>query len=50
MAQYYKRYLNDCVRGVCDFLRSVSLQQKFEMADQCYSSFLFGKQKKIHQD
>ena len=24
------------------------LQQKFEMADQCYSSVLFGKQRKIH--
>ena len=26
------------VRGVCNFLGSVSLQQRFEMADQCYSS------------
>ena len=26
------------VGGVCNFLGSVSLQQKFEMADQCYSS------------
>ena len=36
------------VREVCNFLGSVSLQQKFEMADQCYSSVLFGKQRKIH--
>ena len=36
------------VRGVCNFLGSVSLQQKFEMADQCYSSVLFGKQRKTH--
>ena len=26
------------VRGVCNFLGSVSPQQRFEMADQCYSS------------
>ena len=26
------------VTGVCNFLGSVSLQQRFEMADQCYSS------------
>ena len=48
MAQYYKRYHNDFVRGIRDFLGSVSLQQKFEMADWCYSSVLFGKQRKIH--
>ena len=28
-----------CVRVVCNFLTSVSLQQRFEMVDQCYSSF-----------
>ena len=26
------------VRGMSNFLGSVSLQQKFEMADQCYGS------------
>ena len=26
-----------CVRVVCNFLSSVSMQQKFEAADQCYS-------------
>ena len=31
--------LNLFVGGVCNFLGSVSLQQKFEMVDQCYSSF-----------
>ena len=40
------------VRGKCSFLGSVSLQQKFEMTDPvlplCYSSVLFGKQRKIH--
>ena len=36
------------VRGVCNFLGSVSPQQRFETADQCYSSVLFGKQRKIH--
>ena len=36
------------VRGVCNFLSSVSPQQKFEAVDQCYSSVLFGKQRKIH--
>ena len=48
MAQYYERYLKDFVRGMCNFLGSVSPQQKFEMADWCYSSVLFGKQRKIH--
>ena len=33
MAQYYKRYHNDFVRGIRDFLGSVSLQQKFESMD-----------------
>ena len=35
-----QRIGHDCVTigGVCDFLSSVSPQQKFEMADQCYSS------------
>ena len=28
------------VGGVCDFLASVSSQQKFEATDQCYSSML----------
>ena len=28
------------VGGVCNFLCSVSPQQRFEMADQCYSSFI----------
>ena len=51
------------VGGVCKFLGSVFLQQKFEVADQCYSqlslngspvsqlgynSVLFGKQRKIY--
>ena len=31
------RYINN-VGGVCNFLGSVSLQQRFEMVDQCYSS------------
>ena len=26
------------VRAVCNFLVSILLQQRFEMADQCYSS------------
>ena len=40
------------VRGVCNFLGSVSLQQRFEMGDQCYSSVtiqtLFKKQRIVH--
>ena len=28
------------VRGVCNFLSSVLLQQRFEMANQCYSSII----------
>ena len=40
------------VRGVCSFLGSVSLQQRFEMGDQCYSSVtvrvLFEKQRIVH--
>ena len=35
-----QRIGHDCatIGGVCNFLSSVSPQQKFEMADQCYSS------------
>ena len=34
-----KRYISvQSVRGVCNFLSSVSLQQRFETVDQCYSS------------
>ena len=34
---------------MCNFLGSVSPQQKFEVMDKpCYSSVLFGKQRKIH--
>ena len=45
--------VDHCVGGVCDFLGSVSLQQKFKVADGpelqlSYSSVLFGKQRKIH--
>ena len=29
--------VHGAVGGVCKFLSSLSLQQKFEMADQCYS-------------
>ena len=36
------------VGGVCNFLGSVSLKQRFGTVDQCYSSILFGKQRKIH--
>ena len=36
------------VGGVCNFLGSVSLQQRFEMVDQCYTSVLFGKQRIVH--
>ena len=45
---------NECiiVLGVCNSLSSVSLQQRFEMVDQCYSlvttQFYFGKQRIIH--
>ena len=39
----YKR--DEIVGGVCNFLVSLSLQQKFEMADQCYSSVLLGQAK-----
>ena len=28
------------IKGVCNFLSSVSSQQKFEVMDQCYSSVL----------
>ena len=35
----------DTVGGVCNFLSSVSPQQRLEMADQYYSSVLFGKQR-----
>ena len=33
---------------MCNFFGSVSLQQKFEAMDQCYSSVLFGKQGKYN--
>ena len=39
------------VTGVCNFLGSVSLQQRFETADQCYSSVTvqsFIRQVKVH--
>ena len=29
--------VHGAVGGMCNFLSSLSLQQKFEMADQCYS-------------
>ena len=29
--------VDQTVRGECNFFGSVSLQKKFEMADQCYS-------------
>ena len=43
--------VDHCVGGLCDFLGSVSLQQKFEVTDGpelqlSYSSVLFGKQRK----
>ena len=34
----FRTMIGERVGGMCNFLSSVSPQQKFEMADQCYSS------------
>ena len=34
--------------GICNFFSSISPQQRFEIADQCYSSVLFCLQTKVH--
>ena len=49
----FKLHVYHIVGGVCNFLTSVSPQQKFEATDRpvlqlSYSSVLFGKQRKIH--
>ena len=33
----FRTMISESVGGLCNFLGSVSPQQKFEMADQCYS-------------
>ena len=48
----FRTMIGDSVGEMCDFLGSVSSQQKFEMADQCYSfvtaQFYSEKQRIVH--
>ena len=48
----FRTMIGEKVGGMCNFLSSVSPQQKFEMADQCYSlvttQFYLEKQRIVH--
>jgi hypothetical protein len=49
---FFRTMIGESVGEMCNFLGSVSSQQKFEMADQCYSfvtaQFYSEKQRIVH--